>query len=48
LTAAQAIGAIARHVEIPPQQAGCKWLSYRDANDRVAAYDAARDRVVGS
>ena len=41
LAAAQAIGAIARHIEIPPQQAGCKWTSYRDAIARVAAYDAA-------
>jgi len=31
-------------VEIPPQQAGIKWLSYRDAKDRVEAYDAARAR----
>jgi len=41
LAAAQAIGAIARHIEISPQQAGCKWTSYRDAIARVAAYDAA-------
>ncbi|HEY5112799.1 MAG TPA: HEAT repeat domain-containing protein [Coriobacteriia bacterium] len=45
LAAAHAIGAIARHVEIPPQQAGCKWTSYRDAQVRVAAYDAAVGRT---
>jgi len=44
LAAAQAIGAIARHIEIPDAEAGCKWLSYRDAQVRVAAYDAARRR----
>jgi len=44
LAAAQAIGAIARHIEIPPQHAGAKWMSYRDANKRVEVYDAARDR----
>jgi len=44
LAAAQAIGAIARHIEIPDAEAGCKWLSYRDAQVRVAAYDAARGR----
>lgn len=47
LAAAQAIGAIARHIEIPPQQAGCKWTSYSDAIARVAAYDAAVARRSG-
>jgi hypothetical protein len=40
LAAAQAIGAIARHIEIPPQHAGAKYCSYRDAQARVGAYDA--------
>ena len=44
LAAALAIGAIARHIEIPPQHAGAKWMSYRDANERVETYDAARAR----
>lgn len=38
LAAVQAIGAIARHLEIPPQQASAKWLSYKDAQARVAAH----------
>ena len=46
--AAQVIGAIARHIEIPSQHAGAKWMSYQDAKRRVAAYDAARDREFGA
>jgi hypothetical protein len=41
LTAAMTVGAITRHVEIPPQNAGPKHLSYIDARNLVDEYEAA-------
>jgi len=48
LAAAEAIGAVARFLEIPPQHAGAKAMSYRDTKARVARYRAlieARDQT---
>ena len=44
LAAAMAVGAICRFLEIEPGAAGPKFNSFKDANARVAEYDAARDR----
>ena len=41
LAATAAIGSIARFLEIQPQEAGCKFMSFRDAKTRIAAYEAA-------
>jgi len=38
-----AIGSIARFLEIPPREAGCKSMSFKDALARVADYS----RLVG-
>ena len=43
LAAMAAIGSIARFLEIPPREAGCKSMSFKDALARVADYS----RLVG-
>lgn len=40
LAAAKAVGAITRFIEIPPRDAGCKSMSFKDAIARVAQYKA--------
>jgi len=47
MAAANAIGAIARFLEVRPETAGIKYLSYGDANARVAAYEAVVEAEAG-
>jgi hypothetical protein len=40
LAATAAVGSISRFLEIPPNAAGCKFMSFRDAKERVAHYES--------